>query len=145
MFIVTGLVFNTSINLAFNFHSTCLIQTVDKTRVVGNVRWSRSRAPDCQSRGRWFNPTYRLSKLRKFRPPHICLCLSVFVLLSGVYARGSKRSHTGGKCGTCSGFTNSREKDNSCVSPSLGCLEVNHLRPKIVASNIQIKPQIVLN
>ena len=21
--------------------------------------WSRGRAPDCQSRGRWFNPTYR--------------------------------------------------------------------------------------
>ena len=30
-------------------------------------------------------------------------------LLSGVYARGSKRSHTGGKCVTCSGLTNSRE------------------------------------
>ena len=28
-------------------------------------------------------------------------------LLSGVYARGSKRPHTGGKCVTCSGFTNS--------------------------------------
>ena len=50
-------------------------------------------------------------------------------LLSGVYARGSERSHTGGKCVICSGLTNSREKDNSCVSPRLGCLEVNHLRP----------------
>ena len=30
-------------------------------------------------------------------------------LLSGVYARGSKRSHTGGKCVTCSGLSNSRE------------------------------------
>ena len=30
-------------------------------------------------------------------------------LLSGVYARGSKRSHTGGKCVTCSGLTNYRE------------------------------------
>ena len=30
-------------------------------------------------------------------------------LLSGVYARGSKRSHTGGKCVTCSGLTNPRE------------------------------------
>ena len=30
-------------------------------------------------------------------------------LLSGVYARGSKRSHTGGKCVTCSGLTNLRE------------------------------------
>ena len=43
-------------------------------------------------------------------------------LLSGVYARGSKRSHTGGKCVTCSWLTNSREH-NSCVSPNLGCLE----------------------
>ena len=33
-------------------------------------------------------------------------------------------------CITCSGLTNFREKDNSCISPSLGCLEVNHLRPK---------------
>ena len=30
-------------------------------------------------------------------------------LLSGVYARGSKRSHTGGKYITCSGFIDSRE------------------------------------
>ena len=52
-------------------------------------------------------------------------------LLSGVYARGSKRSHTGGKFVTCSGVTNSRQKDNSCVSPSLGYLEVNHLRPSV--------------
>ena len=29
-------------------------------------------------------------------------------LLSGVYARGSKRFHTGGKCVTCSGLTSSR-------------------------------------
>ena len=29
-------------------------------------------------------------------------------LLSGVYARGSKRPHTGGKCVTCCGLTNSR-------------------------------------
>ena len=39
-------------------------------------------------------------------------------LLSGVYARGSKRSHTGGKCVTCSGLTNSREE-----LLRLGCLE----------------------
>ena len=30
-------------------------------------------------------------------------------LLSGVYARGSERSHTGDKCVTCSGLTSSRE------------------------------------
>ena len=54
--------------------------------------------------------------------------------LSGVYVKGSKRSHTGGKCVTCSGLTHSREKDNSCVSPGLGCLYVNYLRPKCVYS-----------
>ena len=52
-------------------------------------------------------------------------------LLSGVYARGS---HTGDKFVTCSGVTNSRQKDNSCVSPSLGYLEVNHLRPSLSTS-----------
>ena len=35
-------------------------------------------------------------------------------LVSGVYARGSKRSHTGGKCVTCSGLTNSREGQLLC-------------------------------
>ena len=50
-------------------------------------------------------------------------------LLSGAYARGSKKSHTGW---TCSGLTNSREKDNSCISSNLGCLEANHLRLVIV-------------
>ena len=30
--------------------------------------------------------------------------------LSGVYARGNKISHIGGKCVTCSGLTNSREE-----------------------------------
>ena len=29
------------------------------TRSTCGERWSRGRAPDCQSRGRWFNPTYR--------------------------------------------------------------------------------------
>ena len=59
-------------------------------------------------------PPTAVSKLRQFRSPHICRCLSEetksrWSLLSGVYARGSKRSHTGGKCVTCSGLTNSRE------------------------------------
>ena len=30
-------------------------------------------------------------------------------LLFGVYARGSKKSHTGGKCVACNGLTNSTE------------------------------------
>ena len=41
-------------------------------------------APDCQSRGRWFNHTYlHVSKLRQFRSPHICLCLSEETLKAG--------------------------------------------------------------
>ena len=43
---------------------------------------------------------------------------------------GEVKDPTGGKCVTCSGFTTSREKDNSCVSPGFGYLNVNHLRPK---------------
>ena len=27
-------------------------------RITAEEQWSRGRAPDCQSRGRWFNPTY---------------------------------------------------------------------------------------
>ena len=38
--------------------------------------WSHGRAPDCQSRGRWFYPPAAVSKLRQFCSPHICLCLS---------------------------------------------------------------------
>ena len=55
-------------------------------------------------------PPTAVLKLRQFRSPHICLCLSEETLkvLSGVYARGSTRPHTGGKCVTCSGLTNSR-------------------------------------
>ena len=44
-------------------------------------------------------PLAAVSKLRQFRSPHTAC----------VYARGSKRSHTGGKCVTCSGLSNSRE------------------------------------
>ena len=46
-------------------------------------------------------PPIAVSKLKQFRSLHMCLCLS------GVYARGSKSSHTGGKCVTCSGLTDS--------------------------------------
>ena len=41
-------------------------------------------------------------------------------LLFSVYAGESKRSHTGGKCVTCSGLTNPRE---GRAVWSLGCLE----------------------
>ena len=47
-------------------------------------RWLRGRAPDCQSRGRWFSPTpTTVSKLRQFRSPHICLCHSEDTLKAG--------------------------------------------------------------
>ena len=61
-------------------------------------------------------PPTAVSKLRQFRSPHICLCFSEetrWSLLSGVYARGSKRSHRGCKCVTCSGLTNSRWNVNA--------------------------------
>ncbi len=61
------------------------------------------------------------------------ICASSFTpycLLSGIYAMGSKISHTGGKCIKSNlSWTphSSQEKDNSlnhsCVSPSMGCLE----------------------
>ena len=61
-------------------------------------------------------PPTAISKLRQFRSPHICLCLSEETLKAGgpfslvsMPGRGSKRSHTGGKCVICSGLTNSRE------------------------------------
>ena len=46
-------------------------------------RWSRGRAPDCQSRGRWFNPTYRRFETYAISSPHICLCLSEETLKAG--------------------------------------------------------------
>ena len=46
-------------------------------------RWSRGRAPDCQSRGRWFNPTYRRFESYAISSPHICLCLSEETLKAG--------------------------------------------------------------
>ena len=58
-------------------------------------------------------PPTAVSKLRQFlHPTFACVFRkrpkNRWSLLSGVYARGSKRSHTGGKCVTCSGLTNSR-------------------------------------
>ena len=36
-----------------------IYNTLEKLVLMRGERWSRSRAPGCQSRGRWFNPTYR--------------------------------------------------------------------------------------
>ena len=60
-------------------------------------------------------PPTAVSKLKQFHsPPHVSVGFGRDInnrwsLLSGVYARGSETSHTGGKCVTCSGLTNSRE------------------------------------
>ena len=64
-------------------------------------------------------PPTAISKVFEFRSPHICLSFgrdtkSWWSLLFGAYARGSKRSHTGGKCVTCFGLTNSREGQLLC-------------------------------
>ena len=70
------------------------------------------RACDWQSSGRVFESCWgRLETLAiSFTP--LCQCLSEetktrWSLLSGVYARGSKISHTGGDCVTCRGLHNS--------------------------------------
>ena len=54
-------------------------------------------------------PPTAISKHGNFVNPHLPVSFGrdTKSLLSGVYARGSKRSHTGGKCVTCSGLTNS--------------------------------------
>ena len=74
-----------------------------------------------------------LRNLGKFVYPRLpvsfrCDTNSCWSLLSGVYARGSKISHTGGKCVTCHGLHilekgNSEINPPSHVSPRTGCLE----------------------
>ena len=60
------------------------------------------------------NPTYRHFEILSISfTPHLPASFgrdtkSRWSLLFGVKARGSKRPHTGGKCVTCSGLTNSR-------------------------------------
>ena len=93
-----------------------------------------------QSAGLSIEGTVVQSHLPPFRNSGNFVCLTfacVFVretksrwsLLFGVYARGSKRSsHTGGKCVTCSGLTNSREV--LLRQPKFGQFGENHLRNK---------------
>ena len=51
-------------------------------------------------------PPTAVSKLRQFRLPHICLCISEETL--NACGPICHLSHTGDKCVTCSGLTNSR-------------------------------------
>ena len=46
-------------------------------------QWSRGRAPVCQSGGGDSIPPAAVSKIRQFRSPHICLCLSEETLNAG--------------------------------------------------------------
>ena len=51
------------------------------TSIVCGAWWSHGRALDCKSRASI--PPAAISKLRQFRPPHICLCLSEETLRAG--------------------------------------------------------------
>ena len=65
------------------------------------IEWSRVRIPlrPFGNFGNFLYPTLPVSFGRDTK--------SCWSLLSGVYARGSERSHTGGKCVTCRGLHNS--------------------------------------
>ena len=58
--------------------------------------------------GNFVHPTFNLPYV--FRKRHYKSWRSI-PSLSGVYARESKRFHTGSKCVTCSGLTNLIEKE----------------------------------
>ena len=87
--------------IVFNF-----THLVTFTIITSEERWLRGRA--------WFNLTYSHFETYAISfTPHLPVSFgrdtkSRWSLISGVYARGSKRSHPGGKCVTCSGLTNSR-------------------------------------
>ena len=68
-------------------HRDSVVFPVGRRLLVRRARWSRGRASDFRSRG----PFGRYTKSR-------------WSLQPGVYARGSKRSHAGGKCVTCRGL-----------------------------------------
>ena len=102
----------------------CLLKTLPIFLIT---RWSSGTASDFRSRGPGFKTTCgRVSdfsvegtgvqnhllpfqNLGKFVHPALLVSFgrdtkSHWSLLPGVYARGSKRSHTGGKCVTCCGL-----------------------------------------
>ena len=68
-------------NVLYNLYNISMVTGVTFSDVSGSVvlisgeRWSRGRAPDCQSRDSGSIPPTTVSKLRQFRSPHICLCL----------------------------------------------------------------------
>ena len=93
--------------------------------------WSSGRVVECravnQGDGGSIPPT-AVSKLRQYNfflfTPHLPVSFrtdtkSRWSLLSGVYARGSKRSHTRGKCVTCSGLIHSHWTLNALQKASI--------------------------
>ena len=93
-------------------------------RRLAYIVGSGGRAVKCRTVNRGDDGATAVSKLGQFRLPHICLCLSEETLKAGwplylVSMPGEVKDPT-----MCNLFVDSviLEK-NSCVSPSLGCLE----------------------
>ena len=95
-------------------HISPLIEYL-QVNVKMKERWSHGKY--CRTANRGYGGSSHLPPIRNIGIfVHLTLPVSFgrdiksrWSLLSGVYARGSKRSHTGGKYVTCSGLTNSRE------------------------------------
>ena len=68
----TNMVPSSNVDKITNLNIFASVQTVDMSAIIylsvakparkSGERWSRCRALDCQSKGRWFNPTYRRFK-----------------------------------------------------------------------------------
>ena len=86
----------------------------------------QSHLPPFRNLGNFVHPTFAMSFGRDTK--------SRSSLLSGVYARESKRSHTGGKCVTCSGLANSKE-GQVLHQLKFGLFGGNHLRPEATQRN----------
>ena len=70
-----------------------------RVSVCCGEQWSRGRAPDCQSRGRWFNPTCRHFDTSAISYTSHYLCLSEETLKAGgpfylVYMPGEVKAPT---------------------------------------------------
>ena len=94
--------------LRYNFECTSLTTSIDTSMMFDGGRAVERRTVN-RGDGGSIPPT-AVSKLRHLPVSFGRDTKSRWSLLSGVYARGSKRSHTRGKCVTCSGLTNSREE-----------------------------------
>ena len=78
-------------------------------------RWSRGERLTANRGDSGLIPPAAVSKLRQFRSPHICLCLSEETLKTDgpfylVSMPGEVKDPKGGKCVTCSGLTNCRRQ-----------------------------------